>query len=140
MKTKRIAIMMLCLFMCVIMGGESILSALFISANAEDGEGEIAYTNAYNDLLADKTFDPSAYPEVGKTDPKYYSLELITIAESESKELFVYVYQPSADEKLHAASIDVSQTVRLLQTSLLFSSTSLKNPSCSPILFLPFSE
>ena len=52
--------MMLCLFMCVVMGGEMLLSAFSIQANA--AEAEASYTNAYNDLLADKSFDPSAYP------------------------------------------------------------------------------
>ena len=102
--------MLLCLFLCVVMGGEVLLSAFFITANAEGAD--IEYTNVYNDLTSDRSFDKERYPELASGDEKYYSLELITIAESENKELFVYVYQPSADEKLHAASIDISQTVR----------------------------
>ena len=106
MKTKRIVIAILCLFMCVVMGGEVLLSALSIPTSAAE---EISYTNAYNDLRSDRTFDPDKYP--AKADD--YSLELITIAESSDKELFVYVYQPSGQmADVRAVSINISTEER----------------------------
>lgn len=48
------------------------------------------YSNALDDLKKDSSFDETAYP----SDNGDYSLQLITIAESADKELFVYVYQP----------------------------------------------
>lgn len=107
MKTKRLTVMILCLALCLVMGGESILSAFSITASAE--ESEIKYTNCYNDLISDQSFAPENYPKLSKADEKYYSLELITIAESENGELFVYVYQPSGSAvDIHASSIDFS--------------------------------
>lgn len=48
------------------------------------------YSNALDDLKKDSSFDETAY----SSDNGDYSLQLITIAESADKELFVYVYQP----------------------------------------------
>lgn len=48
------------------------------------------YSNALDDLKKDSSFDETAY----LSDNGDYSLQLITIAESADKELFVYVYQP----------------------------------------------
>lgn len=64
------------------------------------------YTNVLTDLSQDKTFNAEDYI-VNETD---YSLQLITIAESNEKELFVYVYQPSAEHgNLKANKISISQ-------------------------------
>ena len=58
------------------------------------------------DLSQDTTFNAEEYV-VNETD---YSLQLITIAESNEKELFVYVYQPSASYgNLKANKISISQ-------------------------------
>lgn len=66
------------------------------------------YTNVLDDLTKDNSFKPSNYPE--KTDD--YSLQIIQLAESSDKDLFVYVYQPSGQNKnLAACSINISTTI-----------------------------
>lgn len=66
------------------------------------------YTNVLDDLTKDNSFKPSNYPE--KTDD--YSLQIIQLAESSDKDLFVYVYQPSGQNKnLSACSINISTTI-----------------------------
>ena len=56
------------------------------SAFAEETE----YSSALADLQKDETFDRNFYPD----NLNDYSIQLITVAESADKELFVYVYQP----------------------------------------------
>ncbi|MCM1440628.1 MAG: hypothetical protein NC131_15735, partial [Roseburia sp.] len=51
------------------------------------------YSDVLKDLGKDKDFDVTAYPK----QELDYSLKLIQLAESVSGELFVYVYNPSAD-------------------------------------------
>lgn len=68
-----------------------------------------AQTNGYSEVLYDldrsENFNISDYP-VRQGD---YSLNVITLAESEDNELFVYVYQPSGEGKnLRASSINIS--------------------------------
>ena len=71
------------------------------SAFAEEAE----YSNALDDLKKDEAFDRNLYPD----NLNDYSLQLITVSESESGELFVYVYQPSGQHKnLRASSINIS--------------------------------
>ena len=66
------------------------------------------YTNVLYDLQTDENFDASQY-EVDNTD---YSLHVIQIAESNEKELFVYVYQPyTLDSNLKATSINISKGI-----------------------------
>lgn len=63
------------------------------------------YTNVLEDLQKDETFSIEDYPLVEND----YGLQLITIAESEDNELFLYVYQPSADlYNIKATSINMS--------------------------------
>lgn len=63
------------------------------------------YSNVLDDLKKDTTFNESMYPEIADN----YTLSVITVAESEDKELFVYVYQPSGQKKnLRASSINIS--------------------------------
>ncbi len=50
------------------------------------------YSDALADLKMDTSFNVSQWPEI----TSYRTLELITIAESVKRELFVYVYQPAA--------------------------------------------
>ena len=64
---------------------------------------ESVYTSPLSDLKNDLTFDEREYP----ADETDYSLSVITIAESNSGELFVYAYQPSG-EKVTASSINIS--------------------------------
>lgn len=49
-----------------------------------------SYTDVLDDLRKDENFSPALYPEVADD----YSLQVIQIAESQDRELFVYVYQP----------------------------------------------
>ncbi|MGN0823574.1 MAG: hypothetical protein ACI4MB_00740 [Candidatus Coproplasma sp.] len=68
----------------------------------------IEYSNVLDDLKKDSSFNASYYPE--KADD--YSLQIIQLAESSDKELFVYVYQPSGQiKKLTACSINISTTI-----------------------------
>ena len=68
--------------------------------------GSITYSGVMEDLKKDTSFKPENYPT--KTDD--YSLQIIQLAESVNKELFVYVYQPSGD-KVKASSINISTTI-----------------------------
>ena len=52
--------------MCVIMGGEILLSAFFIPASAADSE--VSYTNAFNDLKLNNSFNPDNYPQGRNAD------------------------------------------------------------------------
>lgn len=66
------------------------------------------YTNVLDDLKKDDSFMTGNYPE--KTDD--YSLQIIQLAESSDKELFVYVYQPCGKAKeICASSINISNTI-----------------------------
>lgn len=67
-----------CVFTCL---GNS------ITANAETST---VYSDVLDDLEKDENFNVEDYP--AKSDD--YSLQVIQIAESTSKELFIYVYQP----------------------------------------------
>lgn len=81
----------------------TILSVSASSIQVSDG-----YTNVLEDLQKDTNFDANDYV-VNQTD---YSLQVIQIAESNEKELFVYVYQPSASyENLRATTINISKNL-----------------------------
>lgn len=68
----------------------------------------IVYTNVLDDLKKDNSFTTVNYLEKAYD----YSLQVIQIAESADKELFVYVYQPSGQtKKLAACSINISTTI-----------------------------
>ena len=68
----------------------------------------ITYSNVLDDLKKDTSFNPGNYPT--KTDD--YSMQIIQLAESVNKELFVYVYQPSGKAKdFKASSINISTTI-----------------------------
>ena len=63
------------------------------------------YTDVMTDLSTDDTFSPDEY----KQNPLGLTLDVIQIAESSDKELFVYVYNPSAATKpLTATSVRLS--------------------------------
>ena len=55
----------------------------------------IEYSDVLTDLRKDSSFQTSNYPQKA-TD---YSLQIIQLAESVNRELFVYVYQPSGKQK-----------------------------------------
>lgn len=68
----------------------------------------ITYSGVMEDLKKDTSFKPENYP----TKADDYSLQIIQLAESVNKELFVYVYQPSGKAKnLKASSINISTTI-----------------------------
>ena len=76
-----------------------------VIAHAQEGK---TYSNVMDDLKKDSSFNPSNYPT--KSDD--YSLQIIQLAESVDKELFVYVYQPSGKAKdFKASSINISTTI-----------------------------
>lgn len=68
-----------------------------------------AYSDVLDDLQKDSDFDASYYPEVSDD----YSLQVIQLAESSDKELFVYVYQPYTGTKydLTATTITISTAI-----------------------------
>ena len=68
----------------------------------------ITYSGVMEDLKKDTSFKPENYP----TKADDYSLQIIQLAESANKELFVYVYQPSGKAKdFKASSINISTTI-----------------------------
>ena len=68
----------------------------------------ITHSGAMDDLKKDTSFNPGNYP----TKADDYSLQIIQLAESVNKELFVYVYQPSGKTKdFKASSINISTTI-----------------------------
>lgn len=77
-----------------------VLSAFsFASASAT------TYSNVLSDLKSDDTFDETLWSD----NPVDYTLKIITIAESDDKELFIYVYQPSDSIKeIEATHINMS--------------------------------
>lgn len=82
-----------------------IFSLIPVSGGALSASAASAYSNVLTDLMQDESFDTSAYP-VNNSD---YSISVIQIAESASKELLVYVYQPCVAFYDHmATSINIS--------------------------------
>lgn len=67
------------------------------------------YSDVLDDLSKDENFSTEHYPSVVDD----YSLKVIQIAESSDNELFVYVYQPSGEQKnLVASSINIALVPR----------------------------
>ena len=109
---KRIITVVLGLALSFILCCEMLFSVFILRANAADND-KTEYTNAYDDLRKSNSFDAEAFPQLAPGDEGYYSLELITISESDIGELFVYVYQPSGYiEDLRATSINISTKIR----------------------------
>ena len=68
----------------------------------------ISYSGVLDDLKKDSSFKPSNYPQKAED----FSIQVIQLAESVDKELFVYAYQPSGKSKnLKASSINISTTI-----------------------------
>lgn len=107
-KTKKIQVLLLCIALivscfltCFV---PTIMSVSASSINIIGG-----YTNVLEDLQKDDNFNADDFPVVEDD----YSLQIIQLAESDDKELFIYVYQPSAEyEKLVASSVFISTTER----------------------------
>lgn len=86
-----------------------VLLASLFGAREAFAYADESYTGATEDLRKAENFDPSYYP-VKEND---YTISLIQIAESKDKELLVYTYQPAADERITASSINISRTSEL---------------------------
>ena len=87
---------LLCLVLCL-----GMFTPFLIPVSA----AETTYSNVLEDLEKDENFNPADFPE----NPTDYSLQVITVAEGENGELFVYVYQPSnATKDLRASKINMS--------------------------------
>lgn len=100
---KRLAVMLL----AFVLGISAVITAAQVPVIAK-AESTVTYTNVLEDLQRDSSFSKDNYPKK-ETD---YSLQIIQLAESSDKELFVYVYQPSGQLKgLVASSINISTTV-----------------------------
>lgn len=100
---KRLAVMLL----AFVLGISAVITAAQVPIIAK-AESTVTYTNVLEDLQRDSSFSKDNYPEK-ETD---YSLQIIQLAESNDKELFVYVYQPSGQLKgLVASSINISTTI-----------------------------
>ena len=100
---KRLAVMLL----AFVLGISAVITAAQVPVIAK-AESTVTYTNVLEDLQRDSSFSKENYPEKA-TD---YSLQLIQLAESSDKELFVYVYQPSGQlTGLVASSINISTTI-----------------------------
>lgn len=104
-----------CIFSCVV-SVAGVTPAVVSTVTAEETP-EKEYTSVLYDLKKDESFDISKYP----SKEKDYSLQVIQIAESKEKELFIYVYQPSDEVK------------ELTATKILFSTAI--NESFSPSLY-----
>lgn len=103
MTKKRLAVMLL----AFVLGISAVITAAQVPVIAK-AESTVTYTNVLEDLQRDSSFSKDNYPEKA-TD---YSLQIIQLAESSDKELFVYVYQPSGQLKgLVASSINISTTI-----------------------------
>ena len=96
---NRIAVLIVTL--CVFLTGAQSFSAV-----AAESENEKTASGVLEDLSKDASFSAENYPSSAKD----YSLQIIQLAESTDKELFVYVYQPSGD-KVKASSINISTTI-----------------------------
>ena len=86
-----------------------VLLASLFGAREAFAYADESYTGATEDLRKAENFDPSYYP-VKEND---YTISLIQIAESTDKELLVYTYQPAADDRITASSINISRTSEL---------------------------
>ena len=97
-------------FACMLLAFIAVFCTVFtavqtpVFARAES----ITYSNVLDDLKKDTSFKTENYP----TKADDYSLQIIQLAESVNKELFVYVYQPSGKAKdFKASSINISTTI-----------------------------
>ena len=88
-----LAIILICLF-----------SFLSIPNITYATSADTSYSSVLEDLQKDESFHIDDYPVIEND----YSLDVIQIAESSNDELFVYVYQPKADNDILATSINIS--------------------------------
>lgn len=101
-KVKSFLLSAILLFSCLLMTLLSTPNMMIVhAANIEINGG---YSDVMEDLECDEEFDADSY----KIDQSDYSLNLITLAESQDRELFVYVYQPCTSKGIVATTINIS--------------------------------
>lgn len=106
-RNNRKIIIALIILMLVISCLFSIITP-FKAVAENENDSVIEYTSVLEDLQKDENFDVNAYP----INVEDYSLQVIQIAESSNNELFIYVYQPSGQDKdLRATSINLSTEI-----------------------------
>lgn len=95
-----ILVFLLCFMLCI-----SNVTTLPLTLRA-DAVIEGGYTNVLDDLNKNENFDIENYPSVSNNA----DLQVIQIAESVDRQLFVYVYLPCAEvySKIKASSINIS--------------------------------
>lgn len=95
-------------FLFVFFSVVNLLSLPIVNAFAVTADNDSIYTDVLDDLNMAEDFSTELYP--GIVDD--YSISVIQIAECSSNELFIYVYQPSAETKeLRAVSINISTAI-----------------------------
>lgn len=104
-KTNKILLALLAIVFVVSFVFASTLTAFAAEVEAKNLDNTI-YSDILEDLGKDPTFNVNNYPQKAND----YSLELFQVAESNDKELFVYLYQPSGD-KVTATEIRLSQSI-----------------------------
>ena len=80
-------------FLSFILSVLVILCSSSISTTYVYASTNVEYTDVFDDLRKDETFNINDYPSIADD----YSLQVINIAEGYNKELYLYVYQPSND-------------------------------------------
>ena len=89
----------------LVVGGFFVSLGPLIGSKADEG---MSYTSVMQDLSKDVSFDKKDYP----SNAVLQKLEVFQLAESANKELFVYVYQPSAEYvDFFAQQLSLSQTL-----------------------------
>ena len=91
------------LFLCIVLMLLAIISC-FVGVSY-DVFAATQGSSVLDDLGKDRAFNASAYPK--KRDD--YSLKVIHLAESTSGELFLYVYQPSCDDRTIATTVSIAE-------------------------------
>ena len=106
MNAKKILHKTLCVLGALLLSVFCVFEFAIVGAKAE--ESKIEYTGVLEDLQKDENFNADDYPVVANDN----SLQVIQIAESENKELFLYVYQPNVGSTaLTATSVNMSTAI-----------------------------
>ena len=101
-KAKRILTIILLLALVITIGGE-----LFLALSVRTSAYFTKDTGVLEDLMCDTSFNPSDYPD----NANDYSLNVIQLAEGETGDIYIYVYQPAAKTKqIVATAINISDT------------------------------
>lgn len=107
--SARIAAFLLTIFVivgAVVCGQHSYKTA---SAAENESTAEKNYSNVTADLLRDSTFSVSKYPELESVTKDDDKLQVIALAESTDKDLFMYIYCPLVQKnQLIAQSVAVT--------------------------------